>query len=60
MLVTANLLGYARVSTTEQDPALQHDALVTAGCWRTWTDHASGKLDRRPQLDAVLDALREQ
>lgn len=51
-------LGYARISTQEQDPALQHDALEAAGCFRVFTDVASGKLERRPQLDAVLDQLR--
>jgi len=55
---TADLLGYARVSTTEQNPDLQVDGLTLAGCWKVWTDHASGVLDRRPQLDAVLEQLR--
>ncbi len=54
----SHLLGYARVSTTEQNPDLQVDELTAAGCWRVWTDHASGVLDRRPQLDAVLEQLR--
>jgi len=54
----AHLLGYARVSTTEQNPDLQVDELTEAGCWKVWTDHASGVLDRRPQLDAVLEQLR--
>ena len=54
----AHLLGYARVSTLEQNPDLQVDELTAAGCWRVWTDHASGALDRRPQLDAVLEQLR--
>jgi len=53
-----HLLGYARVSTTEQNPDLQIDELTAAGCWQVWTDHASGALDRRPQLDAVLEQLR--
>jgi DNA invertase Pin-like site-specific DNA recombinase len=52
------LLGYARVSTLDQDPTLQTDALESAGCYRVFTDRASGKLDRRPQLDRVLDQLR--
>jgi len=52
------LLGYARVSTTVQDPALQHDALSAAGCWRTWTDTASGSRTDRPQLGEVMAALR--
>ncbi len=54
----SHLLGYARVSTTEQNPDLQVDELTAAGCWRVWTDHASGALDRRPQLDEVLEQLR--
>ena len=52
------LLGYARVSTLEQDAALQHDALRAAGCFRSWTDTASGSLTERPELGAVMDALR--
>jgi len=51
-------LGYARVSTTVQDPALQHDALSAAGCWRTFTDTASGSKTDRPELGEVLAALR--
>ena len=54
----AHLLGYARVSTLEQNPDLQVDELTAAGCWRVWTDRASGALDRRPQLDDVLAQLR--
>ena len=54
-----SLLGYARVSTEAQDPALQLDALTAHGCVRIWTDVASGKLDRRPELERILDHLRE-
>jgi DNA invertase Pin-like site-specific DNA recombinase len=39
----AKVLGYARVSTRAQDPALQHDALAAAGCDRVWTEYASRK-----------------
>jgi len=53
-----HLLGYARVSTAEQNPDLQVDELTEAGCWKVWTDHASGALDRRPQLEEVLGQLR--
>ena len=52
-----HLLGYARVSTAEQDPALQRDALTSAGCARLWVDVASGSRDDRPQLAAVLKQL---
>ncbi|WP_452039069.1 recombinase family protein [Aquipuribacter hungaricus] len=52
------LLGYARVSTAEQSADLQVDELTAAGCYRVWTDHASGTLERRPKLDEVLDRLR--
>ena len=51
-------LGYARVSTLEQDPALQHDALHAAGVERIFTDQASGALTERPQLTALLEQLR--
>lgn len=53
-----HLLGYARVSTADQDPALQLDALTAAGCFRTFTDTASGADQSRPQLSEVLDHLR--
>lgn len=51
-------IGYARVSTLEQDPALQHDALTAAGCQRIFTDRASGKLESRPALAELLQQLR--
>ena len=55
---TGYRLGYARVSTLEQDPALQHDALNAAGVERIFTDQASGALTERPQLSALLEQLR--
>jgi DNA invertase Pin-like site-specific DNA recombinase len=54
----SDLIGYARISTTDQDPALQLDALETAGCIKVFSDTASGSLDRRPELDRMLDQLR--
>lgn len=51
-------LGYARVSTQEQNEALQLDALRAAGCDRTFTDRASGKLTSRPALDELLTQAR--
>jgi DNA invertase Pin-like site-specific DNA recombinase len=53
------LLGYARVSTGEQELGLQHDALTAAGCARIFSDTASGALDERPELARLLDHLRE-
>ena len=52
-------IGYARVSTTDQRPEAQHDALAAAGCGKVFTDRGvSGKLARRPQWDACLAHLR--
>jgi DNA invertase Pin-like site-specific DNA recombinase len=53
------LLGYARVSTLEQNADLQADALTAAGCWRVFTDHVSGAKAERPELGRVLEQLRD-
>ena len=53
-----DLLGYARVSTSDQDAALQIDALNRAGCFRVFVDTASGSLEHRPELDKLLDQVR--
>lgn len=52
------LLGYARVSTADQQPALQLDALAAAGCHRVWTDHATGTRADRPELAKLLEHAR--
>jgi len=52
------LIGYARVSTGEQTLDLQLDALVKAGCERTYTETASGAKAERPVLAEVLGYLR--
>jgi DNA invertase Pin-like site-specific DNA recombinase len=57
-LGTRDLVGYARVSTEEQNLDLQLDALDAAGCKRVFRDVSSGSLKHRPQLDACLDYLR--
>ena len=50
-------IGYGRVSTRDQNPDAQHDALARVGCEQVFIDKASGKLARRPELDrAVLVA----
>jgi DNA invertase Pin-like site-specific DNA recombinase len=53
-----HLLGYARVSTTDQQTQLQVDALDRAGCYRVFTETASGARTERPVLEQVLDQLR--
>ncbi|PBJ66882.1 DNA invertase, partial [Mycobacterium avium subsp. hominissuis] len=51
------LLGYARVSTSDQSLTGQIDALRAAGCERVWTDVASGARARRPGLDELVAAV---
>ena len=54
------VIGYARVSTADQNPQLQLDALNEAGAARIFTDQGvSGSMASRPQLDDCLDHLRE-
>lgn len=53
------LIGYARVSTAEQDTALQTDALGKAGCERVFTDTISGSTSERPGLSLAMGFLRE-
>jgi len=53
------LVGYARVSTLDQNADLQEDALSEAGCVKVFTDKASGAQADRPQLDAALSYLRD-
>jgi DNA invertase Pin-like site-specific DNA recombinase len=52
------LLGYARVSTNEQDLTAQKDALKKACCKAVYTDVASGVRTSRPGLDACSKNLR--
>jgi DNA invertase Pin-like site-specific DNA recombinase len=47
-------IGYGRVSTRDQNPDAQRDALTAAGCAKVFIDKASGKLARRAELDKAL------
>lgn len=59
MSMVSMIYGYARVSTGDQTTDLQKDALVKAGCDKIFTDVASGAKAHRPELDHMLDLLRE-
>ena len=54
----ATRLGYARVSTTEQDLAGQRQRLREAGCWRVYEEKVSGAARKRPELARLLGDLR--
>ena len=53
-----DLIGYARVSTADQDPRMQLDALSAENCLKTYTDTATGTKADRPQWNACLADLR--
>lgn len=55
---SGHLVGYARVSTSDQDAQLQINALKEAGCTKIFTDKASGKNTDRPELTKALEYLR--
>ncbi len=54
------LIGYARVSTMDQNPQMQTDALEQAGCERIFIEKISGSREDRPELKAALDYMREE
>lgn len=53
------LIGYARVSTLDQNPNHQIDTLNDAGCKKIFTEKISGASKQRTQLQAALDYMRE-
>ena len=52
------LIGYGRISTTDQDFALQRDALTEAGCEKIFEDTMSGARADRPGLHDALEFAR--
>ena len=53
------LIGYARVSTFDQNPDLQKDALERAGCEKIFVDTVSGTVSQRPSLSKLKEMLRK-
>lgn len=52
------IVGYARVSSQDQNLDLQRDALKAAGCERIFEEHVSGAKAQRPQFASAMDFLR--
>ena len=50
-------IGYARVSTIDQNPNAQADALADAGCDKIVTETASGASEKRPELARLMRSL---
>jgi DNA invertase Pin-like site-specific DNA recombinase len=53
------IIGYARVSTQDQNPDFQVDALEKAGCEQIFQEKVTGKLRERPELSQCLRTLRK-
>ena len=53
------IIGYTRVSTQDQNPEFQVDALETAGCEQIFQEKFTGKLRERPELSQCLRTLRK-
>ena len=60
MQIRDMLIGYARVSTDDQDLRLQRTALKEAGCRRIYGEKVSGAKRARPELARMLDQLRDK
>ncbi|HBP4890778.1 TPA: recombinase family protein [Pseudomonas aeruginosa] len=60
MTLKSAILGYARVSTGEQDLSLQRNELSDAGCTRIFAEKISGARKERPELERLLDHLRAE
>lgn len=52
-------IGYARVSTQDQNLDMQTDALKSAGCEKVYMEHASGKSVARPELEKLMAHVRK-
>lgn len=52
-------IGYARVSTRDQNLDMQIDKLKEAGCEKVFSEEVSGAADERPELERCIDALRD-
>lgn len=52
-------IGYARVSTQDQNLQMQKDALLTSGCEMIFEEKVSGKSKDRPELDRLFKTLRK-
>lgn len=53
------IIGYARVSTQDQNPEYQVDALEKAGCEQIFQEKVTGKMKERPELSQCLRMLRK-
>lgn len=53
------IIGYARVSTDDQNLDSQHDALMAAGAEKIFADKITGTARSRPELDRLLNQLRK-
>ncbi|MEZ8929744.1 MULTISPECIES: recombinase family protein [Vibrio] len=53
------IIGYARVSTTDQNCDYQMDELTKVGCEKIFVEKASAKTKDRPELNRLLDTLRQ-
>lgn len=53
------IIGYARVSTQDQNPQLQRDALQQVGCEQVFEERITGTKRERPELQACLRTLRD-